>query len=149
MSKLGNDQGGLYQPLVCNVPTPKIFAGYCSGDRCAKPSATGSYANLKLGEQLISKNGKYDLRMQHDGNLVEYCNGNKPIWHSATYGKSVTGGLRFQSDSNLVIYDPNPIWASGTYHSGATTLVVQNDGNIVMYTRDGTPVWHTDTCNKC
>ncbi|XP_063688042.1 uncharacterized protein LOC134821259 [Bolinopsis microptera] len=122
--------------------------GYCIGDRCVKPSLRDGYALLKLGEELISKNGKYDLRMQTDGNLVVYCNGNA-LWHSETYGRSVTGGLRFQGDSNLVIYDPNPIWHSSTYDNGATTLIMQDDGNVVLYTRDGRSVWHTGTFGMC
>ena len=124
-------------------------SGYCGGDRCVKSSVEGRSAVLKLGEQLISQNGKYDLRMQVDGNLVVYCTGNRPIWHSATHGRSVSGGLMFQSDSNLVIYDPAPIWHSGSYDSGGTTLIMQNDGNVVLYRRDGIPVWHTATYNMC
>ena len=128
--------------------TQTYIPGYCIGDRCVKPSLRDGYATLKLGEQLISKNGKYDLRMQTDGNLVVYCNGNA-LWHSETYGRSVTGGLRFQGDSNLVIYDPNPIWHSSTYDSGATTLIMQDDGNAVLYTREGRSVWHTGTFGMC
>ena len=131
------------------VSNSNCVSGYCGGDRCVKSSVDGRSAILKLGEQLISQNGKYDLRMQVDGNLVVYCTGNRPIWHSATHGRSVSGGLMFQSDSNLVIYDPVPIWHSGSYDSGGTTLIMQNDGNVVLYRRDGIPVWHTATYNMC
>ena len=87
--------------------------------------------------------------MQVDGNLVVYCNGDRPIWHSATHGRSVSGGLILQSDSTLVIYDAVPIWHSGAYNSGGTTLIMQDDGNVVLYRQDGTPVWHTATYSMC
>lgn len=28
-------------------------------------------------------------------------------------------------------------------------LVVQDDDNIVLYSKDGTPLWHTDTFQAC
>jgi hypothetical protein len=38
------------------------------------------------------------------------------------------------------------VWSSGTYGTGsANSLVVQNDGNIAMYTASGTAVWSTGT----
>jgi hypothetical protein len=47
-----------------------------------------------------------------------------------------------------VVYDAAgiPRWASGDSwnHPGAW-LAVQNDGNVVIYDTDGTPLWHTGT----
>lgn len=123
------------------------FLGSCSGDRCLKGSLDS--AILELGTSLFSQNGKYELKMQTDGNLVIYCNNGNAIWHSDTWGRAVVGGLHFQVDSNLVIYDPTPIWHSGSYNTGGTTLVMQDDGNCVMYTRSGIAVWHTSTYNRC
>jgi hypothetical protein len=55
--------------------------------------------------------------------------------------------LRFQSDGNLVMYDPygGVNWASGTNGSGAGYATMQADGNFVLYRWDGTPVWATGT----
>ena len=122
----------------------------CSGDRCIKPKGNNGYALLRNGDRLTSKNGKYVLRMQRDGNLVLYCNGKTPIWVSGTYRKTVLEGLHFQHDSNLVLYDKTgPIWASMTHGTGASKLIVQNDGNVVLYTPSNKPVWATNTQNKC
>jgi len=53
-----------------------------------------------------------------------------------------------QSDGNLVIYGPGPggqsVWVSDTGVPGSR-LVVQDDGNVVIYRPDGMPVWATDT----
>ncbi|MFI2206085.1 hypothetical protein ACH47Z_36035 [Streptomyces sp. NPDC020192] len=62
------------------------------------------------------------LKMQWDGNLVEYI----------------------ASDSQ----DSGPwkaCWASGTYGSGGTHADYQYDGNFVVYTDSGTPVWASNT----
>ena len=97
----------------------------------------------------MSQNGRYELRMQTDGNLAIYCQGNRQIWQTSTYGRSIPEGLKFQSDSNVVIYDTtSPIWNSVTHHSGATDLIMQDDGNLVLY-KGSTVVWQTKTQNKC
>jgi hypothetical protein len=47
--------------------------------------------------------------------------------------------LVMQNDGNAVVYGPGgPIWATGV--SGAV-LVMQDDGNLVVYRQDGSAVW--------
>ncbi len=58
--------------------------------------------------------------------------------------------FRFQSDSNLVLYKHSggtttPIWASGTWNMNADKLIMQEDGNLVMYRANGSVVWATHT----
>jgi hypothetical protein len=58
--------------------------------------------------------------------------------------------FRFQSDSNLVLYKhsggtTSPIWASGTWNTNADKLIMQEDGNLVMYRANGSVVWATNT----
>ncbi|XP_067343088.1 B-type lectin plumieribetin-like [Channa argus] len=59
----------------------------------------------------------------------------------------------FQDDGNFVIYTWKPVWASDTYKSDAIRLCMQDDCNLVMYNKDGTPRWHTNTqrpsCTSC
>ena len=40
------------------------------------------------------------------------------------------------------------VWASNTDRKGVSpyNLVMQNDGNLVIYDRNGTPTWATNTC---
>jgi len=52
-----------------------------------------------------------------------------------------------QTDGNLTVRGPQNelIWQSGTGGHPGARLVMQNDGNLVIY--DGwTAVWHTSTC---
>ncbi|WP_390898926.1 hypothetical protein [Streptomyces cynarae] len=108
--------------------------------------------------------------MQSDGNLVVYTAGGSALWSTHTYGHS-GAYLLLQDDGNLVVYGAGggpgtggSLWADGTYlrsttiKSGQklnggwwtqtryTRLVVQSDGNVVMYrTRDGKAIWSTGT----
>ena len=51
-----------------------------------------------------------------------------------------------QGDGNLVLYGPAGwTWQSGTSGTGANQLVVQTDGNLVLYNAAMSPVWFTRT----
>lgn len=56
-----------------------------------------------------------------------------------------------QTDGNFVIYDwthggrIEPVWSTNTKGSGASQLVLQRDGNLVLYTNANKPVWSTGT----
>jgi len=95
---------------------------------------------LYKGESLKSANGRFELTLQNDGNLVLYEKG-KAIWSSETNGKNAKK-LVMQSDGNLVLYGPNgPIWATNTSGNRNAYLMLQNDGNLVIYKA----VWSTHT----
>ncbi|MEZ0090988.1 hypothetical protein [Streptacidiphilus sp. EB129] len=62
--------------------------------------------------------------------------------------------LQMQSDGNLVEYVADDAqgdgpwrvcWASNTYGSGADHAAYQQDGNFVVYTPSGAPVWASNT----
>jgi len=99
---------------------------------------------------LVSPNGKYEARLQTDGNFVVY-EGATVLWASGTDGKG-TGPyeLRMQTDGNLVLYDSTDIatWSTDTQGrgSGPYTLVMQDDSNLVIYCNydelgTGAPIW--------
>ncbi|MDQ5943735.1 MAG: Peptidase protein [Patescibacteria group bacterium] len=101
--------------------------------------------SLSIDQALASSDGRYNLIMQSDGNLVLYSP-NRALWSTATWGRPATN-LVVQSDGNLVIYDNQGryYWASGTFGRGGDKLVMQNDGNLVLYTAQGIPLWYTNT----
>ncbi|MFI9270454.1 glycoside hydrolase domain-containing protein [Kitasatospora sp. NPDC052896] len=130
------------------------------GDSAADPAmwSTGTQGNP----------GAHVL-MQWDGNLVVYRPDGTPIWSSATYRPGSFATV--QADGNFVVYAPGggptrggALWDSGTYQvwpvlpggtvlgpgewtEGALTrLMMQADGNLVMYRRrDGAVLWASDT----
>ena len=54
--------------------------------------------------------------------------------------------LTLKENGELGIYcAAQYIWLSNTANSNATKLHFQNDGNLVLYTESGSPVWATDT----
>lgn len=62
--------------------------------------------------------------------------------------------LYMQEDANLCLY-PNkeknfPLWTSGTYLKGSPphVLVMQDDGNLVIYDSNKKPTWSTNTHGK-
>ena len=42
----------------------------------------------------------------------------------------------------------SPVWASGTVGNDGASLVVHNDGNVVIYSASGAALWATGTNGK-
>jgi hypothetical protein len=106
---------------------------------------------LSKGQSLHSKNGKYRLTLQDDGNLVLYTDQNKAIWNSGTYGKN--SKYLATDNSKLTLYDManNKIWQSSAGYLPSiysANLVLQDDGNLVLYNSNGTYAWDTKTYGK-
>jgi len=111
------------------------------------PAGCGVYEGttiLEANQSLVSCDGRFDLVMQGDGNLVLYQAG-WALWHTETHGQ--TGAwAALQDDGNLVVYSAwdTPLWSSETNGYWGAALAVQDDGNMVIY--DGwTAVWSTGT----
>lgn len=112
--------------------------------------------------------------IQDDGNVVVYSAARTPLWHAAAvcssmeswdrasaytgpqpakllagdsmYGPDRRTRLVMQGDGNLVLYrDGRPLWNTGTPGNPGAWAVLQGDGNFVVYTAAGRPLWHTGT----
>lgn len=101
--------------------------------------------------------------MQADGNLVVYT-GATPLWSSNTTGFGSTR-LTMQDDGNLVIYSGwRAIWCNGNIlynrlsqnqtlrvdesllsSNRQYTLIMQGDGNLVLYRSGGGALWASNT----
>lgn len=69
--------------------------------------------------------------------------GNGPLgrgWSTGTAGQSVSQ-LLLQRDGNLVLYDRAGRALWASATSGATQAVLQNDANLVLYNAAATPLW--------
>jgi hypothetical protein len=98
---------------------------------------------LTAGQFLVSPNQRYRMIMQADGNLVVY-GPSGPNWGrgNAVPGSSVVN--RYDGDI-VVASSPTAkaTWHTGTsfpFAGGAGDLVLQDDGNLVLY-RNGTASW--------
>lgn len=110
------------------------------------PSSNSISANQYLfrDQALWSADGRYELTLQGDGNLVLY-GPSGAIWSTNT-STSSAAILVMQGGGDLVLYDPqyNVLWQTGT--SGASSyFVVQTDGNLVVYSSSGTALWASGT----
>ena len=115
-----------------------------------------------------------NLTLQTDGNLVLYSSTGTPLWSTGTFGNPGSK-LVMQTDGNLVLYSSTgtPLWSTGTsgrinyfntnkLSSGQIilsnqniisndlkiNLTLQTDGNLVLYSSTGTPLWSTGTSGK-
>ncbi len=97
---------------------------------------------LRRGMSLRSADGRFTLVLQSsDGNFVLY-GPSGALWASGKAADFVV----MQSDGNLVGYTNAGVatWASNTAGSGGNRLVIQDDGNVVIYSPT-TAVWATNT----
>jgi cell wall-associated NlpC family hydrolase len=107
-----------------------------------------SGATLASGSSLVSPGGAFQLVMQPTGNLVE-ASPVGPLW--ATDTSSPGAYLVNQPTGNLVLVSAvgQILWSSGTAGAGASTLIIQDDGNVVDY--EGSvdiPIWATGTSTQ-
>ncbi|MGV9001940.1 MAG: hypothetical protein ACOH18_03205 [Candidatus Saccharimonadaceae bacterium] len=101
---------------------------------------------LDINQSLFSHNGKYQLTMQSDGNLVLY-NASGALWYTNTAGKGFAK-FRLQTDSNIgvFLYDRGTVvWNAGVSSPSPLGLVVQDDGNVVIYNTSLQAVWNSHT----
>jgi len=121
------------KPTQAIAPKPTV-CGELTGDQ-----------GLGQGESVKSCDGRFELIMQTDGNLVLYM-GSAPLWATRTNGKDGYA-MWMQTDGNFVLYNPyeTALWAAGTYGHAGATLHVQDDGNLVVYTSAAKAVWASNT----
>ncbi len=93
---------------------------------------------------ISSPNGRFQLIMQSDGNLVLYEVGVRAKWASGTDGRGIQTCI-FQGDGNFVLYGfyGGAVWNSGTNGNANSRLILQDDGNLVIYSSSGVPIWNT------
>jgi hypothetical protein len=81
----------------------------------------------------------------------------KPIWSPSMQGKipfsAINGNLpnntMYQADYNFVTYNSggNPIWSANLAGKPSSNLLMQDDGNLVIY-GSNKPLWATNTNGK-
>lgn len=111
---------------------------------------------LSANQYLSSPNKMFIAKLQYDGNFVIY-NSDSSIWSSKTNN---TGGgtnvLKVKNDGNIEmkpsINSNDVYWElwqyAGAWKDEATLLVLQNDGNLVAYSNNNTPIWWSGTSNE-
>jgi Zn-dependent metalloprotease len=120
------------------VPPPPVTCGVIAAGQGLGPG------NKNATETLSSCDGRFNLSMQDDGNLVLSETGIAPLFATGTNPSGYT--LWMQRDGNLVVYSRSgtAVWASNTWGHIGAWAVLQNDGNLVV--RDQNNVyWASNT----
>jgi hypothetical protein len=114
-------------------------------------AGTQNGQGLQRGQSLWSCDGRFHLDLQSsDGNLVLYWVGHGVLWATNKYGSGYNypaNSATMQGDGNFVQYVPTTnVWASNTANHSGAYLALQNDGNLVVYNTNRTPLWASNTC---
>jgi hypothetical protein len=122
----------------CGAPNPSTQCGTLVGGQGLVSGTTQ--------QALSSCSGQYNLVIQSDGNLVIY-NGGNAEWASNTDAFGPASFL-FGTDGNLGVYmgfghfaNPDRVFQTYTYGLSNPFLAMQDDGNLVVYSEQGAPVW--------
>lgn len=115
------------------------FAANCFKNKCLPDGI------LKKGDSLSSENGEYKLILQQNGNL-QVLYGTTVIWSSNTINSKVED-LHFARSGNLVISGTGQqtYWSTNTGNTSpkAEILVISNDGDLQLPSKDNQRVWHS------
>ncbi len=106
----------------------------------------GGGGELIRGQSLKSPNGRFELKMQQDGNVVLYDQ-SRPIWATNTQ-KDGAERLAMQDDGDFVVYAKRtPVWSSKTPGHQGASLKLQDDGNLVVHpgASSARPLWASNT----
>ena len=102
---------------------------------------------MRRGRNLKSRNGRYQLHLRENGNLVLTCK-ERTMWTSHTINNTVDF-LYFDEDgTNLILRgkDNSTIWRAPTTRLGKK-LVLQDDGKLILYNSCNTSIWEEGNKN--
>ena len=122
-----------------------FFLEKCKKDRC--------FVNgiLKIGKRLQSQNGDSRLILTYTGNLEIWCN-KKKLWTTNTNDDNVDS-LIFKDDGKIYLLakDNHSRLEIGTSltNSRPYLMLMQNDGNLVIYDECGNRQWESRTGKLC
>jgi microsomal dipeptidase-like Zn-dependent dipeptidase len=101
---------------------------------------------LTTNQRLTTANGRGQLIMQGDGNLVLYALAGPALWATNTWGTPANHAI-MQQDGNFVLYDSagRAYWSTNTWgHSGAYLAFLEN-GDLVVYSATNSVLWSSQT----
>jgi hypothetical protein len=129
------------------------------------PTATPISDRFAIDDELfpggtrMSANRLYLLTLQGDGNLVltrtDRTGAEAVIWAPLKFRPDLPAGYGYmQSDGNFVLYQQKPaalpaVWATGTHEYPGATLLLQNDGNMVVRVGAGPVLWASKSDPGC
>jgi len=129
-----------FRDFTCPVATPEPIA----------PTGCGvlqSNTGLEMDKAVSSCSGSHSLVMQTDGNLVLYNNRtHRATWSSRTAGSNGYVAI-MRGNGQLGVFEDAlvPVFQSPNAGEVGARLAVQDDGNVVIYSKENRPLWATGT----
>ena len=134
---------------ICSLPPIDNDLTKFSGHTGQVWKSVGNGKTLYEGQEVISENKRYRLKLHYNGSLVFY-DGARVKWESGTSEGEGPFRLDMQGDSNLVLYEcrgrplnncnRNAMWSTNTTAiQGRGYLFVSDDGHF--YIKGGDPEW--------
>lgn len=122
-----------------------------SGTAGAAPATAFGSDTLAAAQQLNASTQQYLLSADKRYGLLMQSDGTAVLYgpgYHVLWSHHNDGATRLvmQTDGNLVLYNGNTaLWSTGTSGTGPGHAVMQTDGNFVTYTSGNTPTWQTGT----
>jgi len=146
--KNGCDAGGA---------NPKQAPAVLAKGTIAKEPKPAEAKSFKAGQFLTGTHPEkpscsFKAIMQNDGNFVIY-RGNEAIWQTKT-NNNPGAKAEFRANGNFVVLGANNSapFSTNTPHMNGKKLVMQGDGNLVIYNFSGRPIWASgsvvDECSR-
>src|SRR5262245_33419794 len=124
------------------LPLAWVFA--CIAISPVRADSTILHANAVIhpDSAVSSPSGHVVFSNRGGGALSLFVNG-EPVWTTQGAPGADRGIAIMQGDGDFVAYDGNmvPCWHTGTQEHDGAYLAVQDDGQIVVYSREGSPLW--------
>jgi hypothetical protein len=95
---------------------------------------------LRSGQSLESPSSRYVLTMQSDGNAVVSGPG-RSLWSSGTAGAGPGATLILQTDGNLVIYNASSVAVWDSHTAGTNELLRLADTGVLELSSGGRSIW--------
>ena len=135
--------------LVCGLASPanpKPVPAVPAKDVEVKEPIPAQARSFKPGDFLTGTHPEkpscsFKAIMQNDGNFVIY-RGNKFIWQTKT-NNNPGAKAEFRANGNFVLLGANNSapFSTNTPNMNGKKLVMQGDGNLVIYNFSGRPIW--------
>ncbi|MDT4915537.1 MAG: hypothetical protein QOH89_237 [Pseudonocardiales bacterium] len=109
-------------------------------------AALQSGQRLRVGESLISPNGRFHALVRAGGRLVVRTAGGSQVWATRSAGSGAS--LLFTRAGQLLLGSGADAWRSQTRGSGAGRLTMRNNGSLAL-TADGLLVWSSRVGSRC
>ena len=104
---------------------------------------------MRQGKSLQSSNGKYKLILQRYGNLELICESLGLLWSTNTINANADFLYFVKNELVLRGKDNTSLWKVTYRGKSPEMLIVQDDGNLVLYDTLKRSLWSTNTQDKC